>query len=180
MQSAVPRLECPKAPAQPPGTLGRLPAPLPPIIGFTDITTHRACGLTVSASLCRTAVPRATDRPLTLWWNQHHVSACFSDVLIIGWSDLQGYGLRTTPCGDFLTRFNRFDYVFDSTDFRPPGDLGTRGFRSVPFRLLPAFVILGDEDIASEVRSQRFIISDLSDIFISDIFISDIFILPVH
>ena len=126
----------------------------------------------------------ATDRPLTLWWNQHHVSACFSDVLIIGWSDLRGYGLRTTPCGDFLIRFNRFDYVFDSTDFRPPGDLETRGFRSVPCRLLPAVqdaawlqlaVILGDEDSASEVRSLRFIISDLSDIFISDIFI-----LPVH
>ena len=83
-----------------------------------------------------------------------------------------------TPCGDFLRdfliRFNRFDYVFDSTDFRPPGDLETRGFRSVPFRLLPAFVILGDEDIASEVRSQRFIISDLSDIFISDIFMASI------
>ena len=55
----------------------------------------------------------------------------------------------------------------------------------MPFRLLPAFqdaawlqlaVILGDEDSASEVRSQRFIISDLSDIFISDILISDIFI----
>ena len=41
----------------------------------------------------------------------------------------------------------------------------------MPFRLLPAFVILGDEDIASEVRSQRFIISDLSDILISDILI---------
>ena len=59
----------------------------------------------------------------------------------------------------------------------------------MPFRHLPAFqdaawlhfaVILGDEDSASEVQSQRFIISDLSDIFISDIFISDIFILPVH
>ena len=32
----------------------------------------------------------ATDRPLTLWWNQHYVSACFSDVLIIGWSDAAG------------------------------------------------------------------------------------------
>ena len=88
---------------------------------------------------------------------------------------MSGTAVAVTPCGDFLIRFNRFDYVFDSTDFRPPGDLETRGFRSVPFRLLPAFVILGDEDIASEVRSQRFIISDLSDIFISDIFI-----LPVH
>ena len=53
----------------------------------------------------------------------------------------------------------------------------------MPFRHLPAFqdaawlhfaVILGDEDSASEVQSQRFIISDLSDIFISDIFMASI------
>ena len=54
----------------------------------------------------------------------------------------------------------------------------------MPFRHLAAFedaaVEAGEQDKDSASDVQRFIISDLSDIFISDIFISDIFILPVH
>ena len=61
-------------------------------------------------------------------------------------------------------RFDRFDYVFDSTDFQTPGDRvpPPQGYSTVPFQQLGAFAEAAvdaddqDKDSASDV--QRFII----------------------
>ena len=84
------------------------------------------------------------------------------------------------------TRFDRFNYVFDSTDFQTPGEIQTPEYSTGPCNELGAFgdgVAEADGHDVAEVDEQdkesvsdatRFIISDLSDIFISDIFMASI------